>query len=110
MWLEMIVGGKMVTFSKVGMWMDSFGRDPRCEWAQRIEAEARRICGNTNGVIFTCLKGDLSIRLHEDALRSVIRAINEAEPSMSPEVRSFYQRVCYLLEKSDPLEASQSPG
>jgi hypothetical protein len=103
MWLEIIVGGSIVTFSQVGMYLDSLGKDPRCEWATLIESEARKICGKTEGVTFRCDKGDLRIRLHKDAVRSVVRAITEAEPSMPEGVRGFFLRICYLLEHSEEL-------
>jgi hypothetical protein len=101
MWLEMIVGGKIVTFTQAGMCLDRFGQDHRCEWASKIEAEARKICGRAEGVRFACEKGDLSINLHEDAVRPVVRAIAEAEPSMPEEVRGFFQRISYLLENGE---------
>ena len=104
MWLEIIVGRGLVTFSQVGMCMDGFGRDPRCEWASRIEADARRICGRSEGIKFRCEKGDLSVVLHEDAVGPVVRAIVEAEPSMPIEIRGFFQRICYLLEKGERVE------
>jgi len=98
----------LVTFSQVGMYLDRLGKDPRCEWASRIEADAKRICGNTEGIKFRCEKGDLSIVLHEDAVRPVVRAIVEAEPSMLIEVREFFQRICYLLEKGERVEVLES--
>ena len=101
MWLEIIVGRGPVTFSQVGMYVDRLGKDSRCEWASRIEADARRICGRSEGIKFSCRKGDLSIVLHEDAVRSVVRAIVEAEPSMPTEIRGFFQRICYLLENGE---------
>lgn len=101
MWLEIIVGRGVVTFSNVGMCVDKFGRDLRCEWASRIEADARRICGRSEWITFRCLKGDLSINLHEDAVRPVVRAITEAEQSMPEEIRWFFLRICYLLEHGE---------
>jgi len=101
MWLEIIVGGGIVTFSQVGAYLDSWGRDPRCEWAPRIESEARRICGRTDGITFSAKGGDFSVRLHEDAVPSVVRAITEAEPHMPLEIRGFYQRISYLLENGE---------
>lgn len=103
MWLEIIVGGSIVTFSNVGIYLDKFGKDLRCGWASKIEADAQKICGRKEGVQFRCDSGDLRIWLHEDAVRSVVRAITEAEPSMPEGVRGFFQRVCYLLEHSDEL-------
>jgi hypothetical protein len=101
MWLEIIVGGGIVTFSQVGRYVDPEGHDPRCKWAPRIESEARKLCGRDEWVTFADLKGDLSIRIHEDAVESVVRAITEAEPLMSEYVRAFYQRVSYLLEDGE---------
>jgi hypothetical protein len=103
MWLEIIVGGGIVTFSNVGMYLDKFGKDPRCEWATKIEAEAQKICGRKEDVQLRCDRGDLRIWLHKDAVRSVVRAIKEAEPSIPEGVRGFFQRICYLLEHSDEL-------
>jgi hypothetical protein len=103
MWLEIIVDGAIVTFSQVGMYLDRFGQDPRCEWASKIEAEAQRFCGRGDGVKFRCDKGDLRIWLHKDAVRPVIRAIAEAEPSMPEDLRVFFQRIGYLLEHSEEL-------
>ncbi len=101
MWLEIIVGGGLVTFSNTGMYLNHWGVDPRVEWAAKVEAEARRICGRSDGIIFSCEKGDLSIRLHEDAVKPVIRAITEAEESMPDEIKGFYQRISYLLENGE---------
>jgi hypothetical protein len=101
MWLEIVVGGGIVTFSRVGACVDSWGRDPRCEWAPRIESEARRICGRTEGITFSAKGGDFSVRLHADAVPSVVRAITEAEHLMPIEIRGFYQRICYLLENGE---------
>jgi hypothetical protein len=103
-WLEIIVGGSIVTFSQVGTRLDGFGKDPRCEWASRIEADARKICGNVEGVKFRCERGDLSIVLHEDAVRPVIRAIADLEPSMPDEVRGFFRRISYLLEDGERVD------
>lgn len=101
MWVEIIIGGGIVTFSQAGTYLDSLGRDPRCEWAPIIEAEARRISGRAEGIRFTAQGGDLSVRLHEDAVLPVIRAIAQAETSMPTGVRGFYQRICYLLEHGE---------
>lgn len=103
MWLEIIVDGKIVTFSQVGMYLDKFGKDTRCEWASKIEAEAQRICGRTEGVKFHCDRGDLRIWLHEDAVGTVVRVITEAENSIPEGIRWFFQRICYLLEHSEEL-------
>lgn len=103
MWLEMIVDGAVVTFSQAGMYLDQFGKDPRCEWASRIESDAQKTCGNKEGVKFGCEKGDLRIWLHRDAVRTVVRIIAEAEPAMPEEVRVFYRRISYLLQHSDEL-------
>jgi hypothetical protein len=110
MWLEMIVGGGIVTFSQVGMHLDEFGRDPRCEWAPKIEAEARRMCGRTEGIRLRAEDGDLSIWLHEDAVPSVVRAITEALPSMPVEVQGFYQKICYLLENGERVRLTDYSG
>ena len=88
--------------------MDRLGKDPRCEWASRIQADARRICGRSEGVKFSCEKGDLSIVLHEDAIGPVVRAIAEAEPSMPVEIQGFFQRICYLLENGERVELLES--
>jgi hypothetical protein len=101
MWVEIIVGGSLVTFSQAGICMNSLGVDPRCEWAPRIEAGARRICGRADGVRFSCDRGDLRINLHEDAVGPVVRAITDALPSMPPEIHGFFQRICYLLENGE---------
>lgn len=101
MWLEMIVDGAIVTFSQVGMRLDVYGKDQRCVWASKIEDKARKICGRTDGVRFTCDRGDMTIRLHKDAVKPVIRAISEAELSMPEDIRWFFQRISYLLEHSD---------
>jgi hypothetical protein len=106
MWLEIVVGGGMVTFSQVGAYLDSLGKDPRCEWASKIEAQARRFCGRSEGIVFSAEKGDLSIRLHEDAVPAVVRAITESEPSMPEAIRGFYQRVVFLLENGERVKLS----
>jgi hypothetical protein len=103
MWLEIIVDGKIVTFSQVGMYLDRLGKDPRCEWASKIEVEAQKICGRTEGVKFRCDQGDLRIWLHKDAVGPVVRVITEAEPSIPEGIRWFFQRICYLLEHSEEL-------
>ena len=90
-----------MTFSNVGMLLDEMGKDPRCEWARRIEDQAQKVCGRTEGVRFSCHGGDLSIWLHEDAVLPVIRAINEAEPEMPNYVKGFFQRIAYLVENGE---------
>jgi hypothetical protein len=103
MWVEIIVGGSLVTFSQAGVCMNAFGLDPRCEWAARIEAEAREICGRSDGLKFACEKGDLHVNLHEDMVGPVVRVINESLPSMPKEVHGFFLRICYLLENGERL-------
>ncbi len=83
--------------------MDGLGKDPRCEWAPRIEAEARKICGREEGVRFECHRGDLSIVLHRDAVKPVVRAIAELAPSMPEYTRWFFLRISYLLENREPV-------
>ena len=109
MWLEVIVGGGIVTFSNAGSCLDSMGVDPRCEWAPRIEAEARRYCGRAEGITFACNRGDLSVKLHEDAVASVVRAIAEAGPSMPVDILGFYQRISYLLEHAERVRLLDLP-
>ncbi|MDG6975959.1 MAG: hypothetical protein JRN27_07715 [Nitrososphaerota archaeon] len=110
MWLEMIVGGKVVTFSQVGMHLDRFGNDQRCGWAAKIEAEAQKICGRREGVQFRCERGDLRIWLHEDAVKPVIRAIEEAEQEIPEDIRWFFQRISYLLAHGERYEILDLPG
>ena len=69
-----------MTFSQAGVCLNSLGVDPRCEWAPKIEAEARKMCARPEEVRFACEKGDLRVNLHEDAVGPVVRAINEALP------------------------------
>ena len=109
MWLELIVGGKIVTFSQVGMQLDRCGKDQRCEWAAKIEAEAQKICGRREGVQFRCERGDLRIWLHEDAVKPVVRAIEEAEEQIPEDIRWFFQRIAYLLEHGEKYEAVDLP-
>ncbi|MDG7008574.1 MAG: hypothetical protein JRN06_10085 [Nitrososphaerota archaeon] len=106
MWLEIIVGGGLVTFSNAGVHLNRWGKDPRLEWASRVEAEAQRTSGKTEGVEFLDDEGDLRIHLHRDAVPSVIRAIDKMEPSMPQDVVGFFQRISYLLENSDELGAT----
>ncbi|HZW85437.1 MAG TPA: hypothetical protein VFE91_06010 [Nitrososphaerales archaeon] len=101
MWLEIIVGGGIVTFSNVGMLLNEMGKDPRCEWAARIEERAQKVCGRKEGVRFGCRSGDMSIWLNEDAVLPVVRAINEALPDMPDYVKGFFQRVAYLVENGE---------
>lgn len=101
MWVEIIVGGALVTFSNAGMYLDSMGQDPRVEWAPKIEAEARRICGRSEGVSFRIQSGDLRVNLHEDAVRPVVRAIAQALPDIPQEVHWVFQRISYLLEHGE---------
>ena len=101
MWLEVIVGGKIVTYSQVGVRLNEWGVDPRCEWAAKIEAEARKVCGRDEGVRFRCQEGDLSVWLHEDAVGPVVRAIAEMEQSIPEDIRWFFQRIGYLLEHGE---------
>lgn len=108
MWLEIIVGGGLVAFSNVGVRLNSWGKDPRLEWAAKVEAEAQRICGRADGVEFLNDEGDLRIHLHTDALPSVVRVIAELEPSMPQEVVGFFQRISYLLEHSEGLGVTAS--
>ena len=103
MWLEIIVGGGLVTFSNVGVYLNKWGKDPRLEWASKVESEAQRVCGRTEGVEFLNEGGDLRIHLHRDAVPSVIRVIAQMEPSMPQEVVGFFQRISYLLEHSEEL-------
>lgn len=103
MWLEIIVGGGLVTFSNVGVFLNGWGKDPRLEWAAKVAAEAQRVCGRAEGVEFLNDEGDLRIHLHRDAVPPVIRVIAGMEPSMPHEVVGLFQRISYLLEHSDEL-------
>ena len=109
MWLEILVDGGIVTFTNVGTQLDSMGRDQRCLWAAKIEAEARRICGKTDEVVFQCEKGDLSVRLHKDAVLAVVRAIGESVEVMPVEIRGFYQKIAYLVEKGERVRLIDLP-
>lgn len=103
MWLEIVVGGDLVTFSNAGMYLTKWGKDPRLEWASKVGAEAQRACGRTEGVEFLNDEGDLRIHLHRDAVPSVVRVIAEMETSMPQEVVGFFLRISYLLEHSEEL-------
>lgn len=92
-----------MTFSQAGTYLNGLGEDPRCQWAPKIEAEARKICGRSDGISFVCEKGDLRINIHEDAVGPVVRAINDALPEMPVEIHRFFLRIGYLLENGERL-------
>lgn len=99
--MEMIVDGALVSFSNAGTYLNNLGEDPRAQWAPKIEAGARRICGRSDGILFRCEGEYLSVILHEDAVRPVVRVITEALPDMPQEIHGFYQRICFLLEHGE---------
>ncbi len=67
-----------------------------------------KIYGRAEGITFRCMKGDLSINLHEDAVGPVVRAIAELEPSMPTGIRGFFQRISYLLENGERVTILES--
>lgn len=101
MWVEIIVGGALVSFSNAGMYLNRMGVDTRLEWIPKIEAEARKICGRSEGVKFRIEAGDVRVNLHEDAVRPMLRAIDEALTRMPEDIHWFFQRISYMLEHGE---------
>lgn len=110
MWVEIIVGGRIVTFTNVGMYLNSMGNDPRCEWASKIEAQARKLSPRPDDVDFRCKSGDLRIWIRDEAVQAVVRAITEAELSIPEDIRWFFQRICWLLEHREGTRVMDLPS